>query len=170
MSMFERHFPLLPEASGIERLMAEEAFGDAIRLLAQSFIASHVAAPRPSALFASQQRWLLSQAALALHFRAAETGGPGVSRRAIGHLAVQHNIASRNTAYAFFDEILKYGLVVPAPGGSRAGEVVPAPEALPVLGGWYEVHLAALDCIDGGIGAAASAAHPNGCFLFSRRL
>lgn len=149
-SMFERRFHLLPEASGIDGLMAAEAFGDAIALLAQSFIASHVAAPRPSALFASQQRWLLSQAALARHFRAAGAGGPGVSRRAIGHLAVQHSIASRNTAYAFFDEILKYGLVLPAPEESRAGEVVPAPAALLVLGGWYEVHLAALDCIDGG--------------------
>lgn len=150
MSMLERRVHLVPQASGIDRLMAAEAFGDAVRLLAQSFIASHVAAPRPSALFASQQRWLLSQAALAWHFRTAKAGGPGVSRRVIAHLAVQHNIASRNTAYAFFDEILKYGLVCPALGESRSGEVVPAPEALPVLGVWYEVHLAALDCIDGG--------------------
>ncbi|MGY5809143.1 hypothetical protein ACXHXG_15675 [Rhizobium sp. LEGMi198b] len=149
-SMLERRFRLLPEASGIDRLMAAEAFDDAIGLLAQNFVASHVAAPRSSAQFASQQRWLLSQAALTRHFRAAEVGGPGVSRRVIGHLAVQHNISSRNTAYAFFDEILKYRLVLPALEGSRAGEVVPAPEALPVLGGWYEVHLAALDCIDGG--------------------
>ncbi|MBB3458067.1 hypothetical protein FHT86_006392 [Rhizobium sp. BK313] len=149
-SMFEQRLRLVPEASGIDRMMAAETFADAIGLLARSFIASHVAAPRPSALFASQQRWLLSQAALTRHFRAARIGGPGVSRRVVGHLAVQHNIASRNTAYAFFDEILKYGLVLPAPEESRVGDVVPAPEAMSVLCLWYEVHLAALDCIDGG--------------------
>lgn len=134
---------------GLAQLMAAEGFADAVLLLAEGFVASHMAAPRPSALFATQQRWLLCQAALARYFRAAGTGEPGVSRRDVGHLALQHGIASRNTAYAFFDEILKYGLVLPAKGEDRAGEVVLAPEVLTVLAHWYEVHLAALDSIDG---------------------
>ena len=146
---------------GIERLMAAEGFAEAVGLLAQGFVASHVAAPRPSALFATQQRWLLCQVAIARHFRALVTGGPGVSRRDIGYLALQHGIASRNTAYAFFDEILKYGLVLPASEEGRTEEIVPAPEAFGVLAQWYVLHLAALDRIDGAARAEAFLAAPD---------
>ena len=131
----------------VDGLMAKPAFAETVGLLARGFVAMHAAAPRPSALFATQQRWLLCQAALARHFRMA---GAGVTRRDVGHLALRHGIASRNTAYAFFDEIVHYGIVLPAAGDGRAEEMVPSPVALTMLAEWYAIHLAALDRIDAG--------------------
>lgn len=135
-------------AGNIDRLMAAATFADAIGFLAQSFVAGYESAPRASALFATQQRWLLCLAALAQHFRAT---GAGVSRRAVAQLALKHCISSRNTAYAFFDEILKYGIVLPVIGRDPPEErVVPSPEALAILVRWCDMHLAALDRIYAG--------------------
>lgn len=133
---------------GIDRLMAAPTFADAVGFLAQGFVTAHASAPRAAALFATQQRWLLCLAALARHFRAA---GAGVSRRTVAQMALKHRIASRNTAYAFFDEILKYGIVLPAAGGDPAEEMVmPSPQALAILVQWCDLHLAALDRTDAG--------------------
>lgn len=142
--------PALQTSEGsIDRLMATATFADAVGFLAQSFVAGYESAPRPSALFATQQRWLLSLAALSGHFGA---DGAGMSRRFIAQLALKYRIASRNTAYAFFDEIVKYGIVLPKIGGGAQKElvVVPSPEALAVLVQWCDMHLAALDRIDAG--------------------
>ncbi len=132
---------------GIDGLMATAAFGEAVGLLARGFVAAYTAAPRPSALFATQQRWLLCLAVLAHHFR---TEAGGFSRRDVAHLALRHGIASRNTAYAFFDEIVHYGIALPATGDGRAEEILPSPEALAKLAHWCALHLAALDRIDAG--------------------
>jgi hypothetical protein len=150
--------PPMPEAS-IDRLMAAATFADAVGFLAQSFVAGYGRAPRASALFATQQRWLLCLAALAEHFRAGEAG---VSRRAVAQLALKHLIASRNTAYAFYDEVLKYGIVLPAAGrGSPEERVAPSPEALAILTEWCDMHLAALDRIDAGTRSERFRAAPN---------
>ena len=142
--------PALQTSEGsIDRLMATATFADAVVFLAQSFVAGYESAPRPSALFATQQRWLLSLAALSRHYGA---DGAGMSRRSIAQSALKHLIASRNTAYAFFDEIVKYGIVIPRTGDDDAKElvVVPSPEALAILVQWGDMHLAALDRIDAG--------------------
>ncbi|MDH7794010.1 MULTISPECIES: hypothetical protein [unclassified Beijerinckia] len=132
------------------------AFRQATLFLAQSFIAIHQASPRIAALFATQQRWLLCHAGLAYHFRAVQAGQPGLTRRDMGQLALQHGIASRNTAYAFFDEALKYDVIRPAGGvdDGRTGHVVPAPAILSMLVHWYGVHFQTLDLMDGGARSA----------------
>lgn len=135
-------------AGNIDHLMAAATFAKAVGFLAQSFVAGYASAPRASALFATQQRWLLCLAALSQHYGA---DGAGMSRRSIAQSALRHLIASRNTAYAFFDEILKYGIVLPTAGKDRPREiVVPSPEALAILVQWCNMHLAALDHIDAG--------------------
>ena len=60
-----------PQDEPVRRLLATPGFSAAIRQLAQSFVTIHEAAPRTAALFATQQRWLLCHAALALYFRSA---------------------------------------------------------------------------------------------------
>ena len=70
---------------------------------------------------------------LALRFMAARRGGTGLTRRGLGLLARQHGIASRNTAYAFFDEALKYEVVLPVGMGE---EVVPSALTLSILTQW----------------------------------
>ena len=80
----------------------------------------------------------------------------------MGHLALQHGIASRNTAYAFFDEALKYDVIRPVgpSGDNGAGHAVPAAATLAVLIHWYSMHFQALDLIDGGDRAARFIAGP----------
>ncbi|MCR6500155.1 hypothetical protein MUO32_13990 [Shinella sp. CPCC 101442] len=140
----------LPEDQ-LGRLMQAPAFPHVVQLLARGFDTLYKHAPRVSSLFASQQRWLLCHAGLALHFRASLEGTPGLTRRALGLLAVELRLASRNTAYAFFDEALKYGVVRPAMagGGERTGEVELSPEPVSMLIHWYDLHFKALDLIDG---------------------
>lgn len=136
--------------SNAERLLNLPAFPNAVVLLARNFIAAHEASPRTAALFATQQRWLLCHAALAFHFQAAQDGRMGVTRRGFGNLALQQGIASRNTAYAFFDEALKYDIIRPVSGDGSVEPVVPAPLTMSLLAHWYSVHFKALDLLCGG--------------------
>lgn len=135
----------------MEKLIGREAFRDAILFLARSFIAVHEASPRVAALFATQQRWLLCHAGLDHYFRALQTGQPGLTRSAMGHLALRHGLSSRNTAYAFFDEALKYDVIRLADGSgdARTDPVVLAPSILAWLAHWYSLHFRTLDLIDG---------------------
>jgi hypothetical protein len=132
------------------------AFSRAVLLLARSFVAVHEASPRTAALFATQQRWLLCHAALGDYFRTIRESGTGLTRRGLGNLALQYAIASRNTAYAFFDEALQYDVVRPivASSGPQSEQVAPAPLTLQMLAHWYSVHFQALDLIGGGGRAA----------------
>lgn len=141
----------LPEDQ-LGRLMRAPAFPHIVQLLARGFDTLYKQAPRVSSLFASQQRWLLCHAGLALHFRASLEGTPGLTRRALGLLAVELRLASRNTAYAFFDEALKYGVIRPTmtDESERSGEVELSPDPVSMLIHWYDLHFKALDLIDGG--------------------
>lgn len=146
--------------------MGMKAFPRVILLLARNFIAAYQASPRTAALFATQQRWLLCHAALASHFRALQNGRSGLTRRGLGNLALQEGIASRNTAYAFFDEALKYDIVRPVAGDGWPDLVVPAPLTLSMLVHWYSVHFQALDLIDGGDRTARFIADPENMLTF----
>lgn len=146
--------------STADRLMMMQEFPRAISLLARSFIATHEVSPRTAALFATQQRWLLCHAALAFHFQAVQSGRSGLTKRGLGNLALQQAIASRNTAYAFFDEALKYDIIRPVGSNGCLDVVVPAPATLSILIRWYSVHFEALDLIDGGARAARFLARP----------
>lgn len=132
----------------VERLLAHPRFDRAAHRLAQGFMAVQTAAPRLASQFSTQQRWLLSHAALSQYFRGLKAGRRGVSRRDFIAAALAHGLASRNTAAAFFAEALQYGLVRQAK--THAGLVEPAPSTLEALVEWYRIHLAALDSLDGG--------------------
>lgn len=152
----------VPPASKLDGLFEPEVFSRAVLLLARSFVAVHEASPRTAALFATQQRWLLCHAALGDYFRVFRTPGAGLTRRGLGNLALQYAIASRNTAYAFFDEALQYDVVrsIPALDGGPSDQVAPAPFTLAMLIHWYGVHFQALDLMDGGCRADRFNAEP----------
>jgi len=136
----------------IERLLAYPHFDHAAHRLAQGFLAVQAVAPRLASQFSTQQRWLMSHAALSLYFRALAVGRPGLSRREFVEEVLAHGLASRNTAAAFFAETLQYGLTQPTT--VHAGLVRPAPATLQALMQWYAIHLAARDSLDGGASAA----------------
>ena len=147
----------------ISDLIAADAFPQAIAQMAQSFIITHGMSPRTAGLFATQQRWLLCHAILAYHFRKDQNGQSVLKRSIFGNLALRHGIASRNTAYSFFDEALTYGIIQlvehDSDGGAEA--FVPSRSALSILIEWYAVHFQALDLIDGGNRYAQLVARPD---------
>lgn len=132
----------------IERLLVHPRFDRAVRRLAEGFLEVQVAAPRLASQFATQQRWLMSHAALSYYFRGLEAGRPGLSRREFVDEAIAHGLASRNTAAAFFAEALQYGLTQPTK--THPDLVEPAPATLWALVEWYAIHLGALDLLDDG--------------------
>ena len=88
------------------------ALEQCVRSQAQTLLSMQEASPRIASLFATQQRWLMSHAALARYFRnEAERAGAGVLAERFLELVEQHALASRNTASAFVKELLKYDMV-----------------------------------------------------------
>jgi len=133
-------------------LIARESFPSAVFFLASGMFEAHKLAPRSAALFATQQRWLLSHAAIAHFFRPIGAVKPGLSRRSLGVLGPALGLSSRNTAHTFFDEAMKYGVIQPVDDrvighGSLAK---PSLESLSLLVLWYNLHFQALDLLDDG--------------------
>ncbi|WP_202311875.1 MULTISPECIES: hypothetical protein [unclassified Mesorhizobium] len=139
-------------------LKAEDIAGNlalpgCIRRQSQALVLAFEANPRVSAVFATQQRWLMAHAGLMLHFRGSlGQGWKGLTLARLLEKVAEHNIASRNTADAFIKELLKYGIVVhvPAAGDRRVRLIAPTPAGLDALMGWTYAHLTTLDGLDGG--------------------
>lgn len=65
---------------------------------------------------------------------------------------VRHDVTSRNTASAFLNEMLKYGIITRRPHARdrRKQVMAPSDKTLEALMGWILIHLATLDSIDAG--------------------
>lgn len=135
-----------------EAIFAHPALTVCVRQIAQSFVDKYGDAPRLASVFATQQRWLLAQLAIAAYLESPERGAPaGVSRARFLDLAVEARIASRNTAHAFAEEMLKYGFALRTEAADRRFRPLAiAPECLAAVDGWIKLHLASLDALDGG--------------------
>lgn len=147
-----------PKGVTADDLLAHPALGDCIRNQAQALLLLHQHSPRTASPFATQQRWLVSQAALAKYFRnEAAMAGSGVLSERLVNVIVDQGLASRNTASAFIREMLKYGVVRHLAGteGRRHRPIEPSPETLAALALWLSIHLATLDALDGGERVAA---------------
>lgn len=134
-------------------ILSHPALERCVRGQAQAMLAIHDASPRTSSPFATQQRWLMSQAMLAAYFRnAAQQTDSGILPARLVDPIVAHALASRNTATAFVSEMLKYGIVRHVAGseGRRYRPIEPSPMALAVLSHWLGAHLTSLDGLDGG--------------------
>jgi hypothetical protein len=150
-------------AMSADDILAHPALGACVRGQAQALVLTHQASPRMASPFATQQRWLMAQAGLALYFRNEATQpGSGMLAERMLDLVVQHQLASRNTASAFLKEMLKYDLARHVAGseGRRQRPIGPSPKTLAVLLHWHMVHLATLDGLDGGTRGAALKARP----------
>lgn len=136
----------------VSDMVARDSFPSVVSFLASGMFEAHKTSPRTAALFATQQRWLLSHAALAHFFQPIGDVEPGLSRRSLGLLGPFLGLSSRNTAYTFFDEAMKYGVIKPV--DDRAADygrlAKPSAESLSLLALWYSLHFQALDLFDGG--------------------
>lgn len=135
-----------------EDLVAQSHFPSAVFLLASGMFEAHKEAPRAASLFATQQRWLLSHAAVAHFFHPIGNVEPGLSRKSLGLLAILLGLSSRNTAYTFFDESMKYGVIqaIDDQVVSHRHWAKPSLHSLSLLAVWYNLHFKALDLLDGG--------------------
>ena len=125
----------------------------AIRQQSQLLLQVYDGNPRLASVFGTQHRWLMAQAALALHFRALSSSGEsGISVARILAFITEHDVASRNTADAFVKEMLKYGWArqVPDAVDRRTRPVEPTEASIDALHGWLGIHLATLDRLDRG--------------------
>ncbi len=144
-------------------ILAHAALSPCVRGQAQSLLQIQEASPRIASLFATQQRWLMSHAALAKYFRnEANDPGAGVLAERFLELVEHHKLASRNTASAFLKELLKYDMVCFVVGseGRRHSPIEPAPAVLMALFHWLALHLGTLDGLDGGARVAGFHARP----------
>ena len=92
----------------VDEILDHPALEPSVRGQAQALLSMQGSSPRISSVFATQQRWLMAHAALALYFRseAKEAGGGLLTERFL-EIVTQHDIASRNTAASFLKEMLK---------------------------------------------------------------
>lgn len=91
--------------------------------------------------------------ALAKYFRSeAEQAGTGVLAERCIELVLNYDLACRNTAGAFLQETLKYGIVryVADSENRRHRPFEPSPGMLAMLLHWLAIHLTTLDGLDGG--------------------
>lgn len=135
----------------VEGYLAHPRFAGLVRALAGGFLGAQQVVPRLVTQFASQQRFLISHAAMASYFRGLLGGKPGLSQRDFVEKALAHGLSSRNTASAFFAEALYYGHIrISGPDRGRASIAEPSPETLWGMCEWYRLHLAVIDGLDGG--------------------
>ena len=147
----------------VDDILAHPPLDRCVRGQARALLQTHQASPRTASPFATQQRWLMGHAALALYFRnAADNPGAGLLAERFLELVERHDLASRNTASAFLNEMHKYELIgfVAGSEGSRHRPFEPMPAVLMALFHWHSLHLATLDGLDGGGRVAAFHARP----------
>lgn len=136
----------------VSDILARESFPSAVFFLASGMFEAHKLAPRSAAPFATQQRWLLSHAAVAHFFRPIGAVKPGLSRQSFGVLGPFLGLSSRNTAHTFFDEAMQYGVIelVDDRAVGHGSLAKPSFESLSLLALWYNLHFQALDLLDDG--------------------
>ena len=129
-----------------------------VKLQSASMLSMREEDPRGSANFATQQRWLMSHAGLALYFRGLSAGHRnGLHITRFLDTVVSAEIASRNTADSYLKEMIyyKYVELLPSPVDRRLRPIAPAPKALAAVDGWLRAHLYTLDRLAGGDRLAA---------------
>jgi AraC-like DNA-binding protein len=139
------------------------ALHDHIQAQSTAFLALFAQDSRLSAVFATQQRWLMSHIGLALYFRGLENGTKaGLSLSHFLAAVEAHKVASRNTADAYIKELIRYKYIhlLSDPDDKRLRPMQPDPHAIALFGGWLETHLVTLDRLAGGNRQAAFHANP----------
>lgn len=136
------------------------ALHNVIRRQSRALVEAFQANPQISSVFATQQRWLMGHAALALYFRRQPEG---FKTSEFLDLIAHHKVASRNTADTFVKEMLNYKFARLVPDGKdrRARPIVPTEPSLNGIHGWLAIHLATLDGLDGGTRASTYLAKPD---------
>jgi hypothetical protein len=136
----------------VEDFLDSDAFFALVLECAREMLAIYRESPRIASIFAAQQRWLMAQSGFALHFGYPDEPGRGLYSGRFIAFAIDHKIASRNTAAAFMQEMLAYRFlrVIESPSDRRTRYLEPTQTALEHFYKWLAAHLMILDNLDGG--------------------
>ncbi|EJC80437.1 hypothetical protein Rleg4DRAFT_2065 [Rhizobium leguminosarum bv. trifolii WSM2297] len=145
-----------------ENLAADDRFLAAILHCADQMLTIYRESPRIASIFAAQQRWLMAHAGFALHYGHPDHEKSGLYSGRFIDFAVRNDIASRNTAAAFMQEMLAYRFLRPVPGpDKRTRYLEPTETAEEHFTRWLVAHLTILDSLDGGERAGKVTADPS---------
>lgn len=137
-----------PEA---DALVANPAFLGVLQMGARHMIELYDRFPRTARLVSAQQKWLLTQAAYALHLRR-DPADPlsGITAARLLDTIIDFGAASRNTATAFLSELLAYKLVRDVPGSTskRSRPLEPTEASHEAMGLWFRGQMRSLDLLD----------------------
>lgn len=133
-----------------------------IRTLSSAFVEHHDTDQRLSAIFSTQQRWLLAHAAMALYFRGEAGVGAQLHSKAFLKAVEENGIAARNTAHSFLKQMISYRIAHyrAAPAKNNVRLIDLSEPALLGITYWLNLHLAALDAFDGGARSAIFQKYP----------
>ncbi|MBB5573264.1 hypothetical protein [Rhizobium paranaense] len=134
-----------------EELASDLRFFTIVLGCSREMVAAYVGNPRMSSVFASQQRWLMAQAGLGLHYGGIDGEPPGFYARRFVDYVLKHEIASHNTALSFIQEMLAYRYMrhLPDSPDKRLRPIEPTEAAVEQLAKWFYIHLMVLDSLDG---------------------
>lgn len=133
-------------------LASSSRFVEALAALASRLLAQFDANPRLSRALVCHQRWLLTQASLALYSDYALKGvGPGLTATSLSDWAASVGIASRNTAHHFVESLRSYRFIrVDADSARRPLRYDICDQSLEAMQMWFGANLSVLDYVDGG--------------------
>ena len=135
-----------------QQILDLPALHDQIQVQSRSLIGMFDYDTRLAAVFATQQRWLLSHLGLSLYFRnIAANPASGFHISDFLEAARKYGIASRNTADSYVKEMVKYKYLLAQtdPGDKRLKPLSPSASVLAAIGGWLQIHLTSLDSLAG---------------------
>ena len=145
-----------------ENLAADDRFLAAILHCANQMLSIYRESPRIASIFAAQQRWLMAHAGFALHYGYPGDGKIGLYSGRFIDFSVRNDIASRNTAAAFMQEMLAYRFLRPVSGpDKRTRYLEPTETAEEHFTRWLVAHMMILDSLDGGERAGKVIADPS---------
>ncbi len=146
-----------------EMLMANPAYFPVLQQCAAHLVGLYDLFPRVARLVSSQQKWLLSQSAYALHLeRDPDDPLSGITATRLLDIMVKFGAASRNTATAFLAELLAYKLIRDVPGNTnrRSRPLEPTEISSDAMEKWFRGQMHGLDLLDDGSRVAQLDADP----------
>ncbi|WFU11615.1 hypothetical protein QA646_24820 (plasmid) [Rhizobium sp. CB3090] len=174
MSTFSDSAPFSNECRSfsVDDLMVDPSFAAALREAALELLAIHQTAPRVVRYVADLQKWLLSQAALALHFeRKLNPSYPPLTASNLAKFLLENRIASPNTAISHLKELAHYKLFEPMETTDRRARALQATAyAEQLIRQWFDGHLRSLDSMDAGDRYRRSEANPTILFRAQPRV
>lgn len=152
----------VPRAYEAQELVNLPFFREGQSLTAIELLEAHRLLPKRVRYVADIQRFMLSQAAMALHLEhAVDPAKPGITATNLLRFFENAPAASKNTVLAFLVEMRHYNFVEAVDEGDRRSRGFRATaDTEGLIRFYFDVHSRGLDRMDGGKRSAMLAAHP----------